>query len=63
VKGKDRNGKVIKIKADGLMAEALEHEIDHLDGRLYIDHVESEDRLHGVEHPVTPERGLIEPGR
>ena len=63
VKGKDRNGKVIKIKAEGLMAEALEHEIDHLDGRLYIDHVESEDRLHRVEHPVTPERGLIEPGR
>jgi len=63
VKGKDRNGKVIKIKAEGLMAEALEHEIDHLDGRLYIDHIESEDRLHRVEHPVTPERGLIEPGR
>ena len=63
VKGKDRNGKVIKIKAESLMAEALEHEIDHLDGRLYIDHVESEDRLHRVEHPVTPERGLIEPGR
>jgi peptide deformylase len=34
VKGKDRRGKEIKIKATGLMAEALEHEIDHLNGVL-----------------------------
>ena len=49
VKGKDRRGKAIRIKATGLMAEALEHEIDHLDGRLYIDYVEAADRLHKVE--------------
>jgi peptide deformylase len=48
VKGKDRNGKVIRIRAEGLMAEALEHEIDHLDGTLYIDHVESLERLHKI---------------
>jgi peptide deformylase len=63
VKGKDRRGKAIRIKATSLMAEALEHEIDHLNGRLYIDHIESADRLHKVEHQVTPERGTIEPGR
>jgi len=62
VRGKDRRGKVFKIKATGLMAEALEHEIDHLDGRLYIDHVESQERLHKVEHPATLERGTIDPG-
>lgn len=48
VKGLDRQGKAIRIKAEGLMAQALEHEIDHLDGKLYIDHVESEDKLYRV---------------
>ena len=46
VKGKDRQGKAVRIKATGLMAEAIEHEIDHLNGILYIDHVESPDKLH-----------------
>ncbi len=55
VKGLDRRGKKIKIKANGLMAEALEHEIDHLDGKLYIDHVANETRLHRVNHPLVPE--------
>jgi len=33
-------GKTIEIEADGLMARTLEHEIDHLDGVLFIDHIE-----------------------
>jgi len=49
VKGKDRWGKPSRIKASGLMAEALEHEIDHLNGMLYIDHVESPERFHEVD--------------
>jgi len=53
VKGKDRQGKAIRIKATGLMAEALEHEIDHLNGMLYIDHIESPGKLHKIEYPVT----------
>jgi len=53
VKGKDRHGKAVRIKAIGLMAEALEHEVDHLDGRLYIDHIGSADRLHKVGHPMS----------
>ena len=53
VRGKDRRGKIVKIKATGLMAEALEHEIDHLDGRLYIDRIENQENLHRVENPVT----------
>ena len=35
------------------MAEALEHEIDHLNGTLYIDHVESQDKIHKIEAPDT----------
>jgi len=49
VKGQDGKGRAIRIKATGLMAEALEHEIDHLNGILYIDHIESQDKLHEVE--------------
>ena len=55
VKGLDSTGKKIKVKANGLMAEALEHEIDHLNGILYIDHVTNQDKLHPVEHLAIPE--------
>jgi len=41
VKGRDRNGKETRIKADGLLAQCLQHEIDHLNGVLYIDHVDN----------------------
>ena len=49
VKGLDPNGKEIRIKANELLAEALEHEIDHLNGVLYIDHLESMDKLRKIE--------------
>ncbi len=49
VKGRDQNGKEIRIKADGLLAEALEHEIDHLNGVLYIDRLDSMDKLRKIE--------------
>jgi peptide deformylase len=37
VKGIDREGKEIEIEAAGLLARALQHEIDHLEGLLFID--------------------------
>jgi peptide deformylase len=37
VKGLDRHGKAIRIKAKDWLARVFQHEIDHLDGRLYID--------------------------
>lgn len=37
IKGQDRNGKSIRIKASDWLARVFQHEIDHLDGRLYID--------------------------
>jgi peptide deformylase len=48
-KGRDLSGKEIRIKAEGLLAQALEHEIDHLNGRLYVDHLESMDELRKIE--------------
>lgn len=37
VSGLDRDGKKIRLEGNGLFAQALQHEIDHLDGVLYID--------------------------
>lgn len=56
VKGLDQQGKEIRIKANGLMAQALEHEIDHLNGVLYIDHIEDEAKLYKIE----PEKNNVE---
>ena len=46
VKALDREGKEVRIKAtETLLAQALEHEIDHINGILYIDHLSSADEL------------------
>jgi peptide deformylase len=37
VRAQDRAGKSFEIEAEGLLAKALQHEIDHLNGLLYID--------------------------
>jgi peptide deformylase len=51
-KGLDRNGKQVRIKAkDDLLAQALEHEVDHINGTLYIDHLPSMDVLRKIEPP------------
>jgi len=39
VKGLDREGKPIEITGEGLLAVVLQHEIDHLNGVLFIDHI------------------------
>jgi len=48
-KGLDINGKEIRIKADGLLSQALEHELDHLDGVLYIDKLDSKESFHKIQ--------------
>jgi peptide deformylase len=48
-KGLDLKGKEIRIKGEGLLSQALEHEIDHLNGVLYIDKLESLDTLRKIE--------------
>jgi peptide deformylase len=48
-KGLDINGKNIRIKAEGLLSQALEHELDHLDGVLYIDKLENKDSLRKIQ--------------
>jgi peptide deformylase len=41
LKALDRHGNVFQLDAEGLMAQAIQHEIDHLDGKLYIDYLSS----------------------
>jgi peptide deformylase len=48
VKAQDRYGKQFRLKAEGFLAQALEQEIEHLDGILYIDHIESRENLFEV---------------
>mgnify|MGYP000592624634 CR=1 FL=1 len=37
----DRDNEIREFKADGIMATCIQHEIDHLDGVLFVDHVSS----------------------
>jgi peptide deformylase len=37
----DRHGQPFELEAEGLLAQAVQHEIDHLDGKLYLDHLSS----------------------
>jgi peptide deformylase len=50
-KGQDRRGKAVRVSADGLLAQALEHEIDHLNGTLYIDRLVDRDKLWKEQTP------------
>jgi peptide deformylase len=52
VKARDVRGRETKLNADELLAQVLEHEIDHLNGVLYIDHLESPEQLYKVEPEV-----------
>lgn len=45
VKAKDVNGKSIRVKAEGLLARVFLHEMDHLDGVLFVDRVESPEKI------------------
>lgn len=52
----DRDGKPYTLEADGLLARAIQHEIDHLDGVLFLDHLglmkrQSMLRKYKREHP------------
>jgi peptide deformylase len=49
VSGLDRDGEKIRLEGEGLFAQCLQHEIDHLKGQLYID------RAQNVREAVTEE--------
>jgi peptide deformylase len=49
VKGFDRKGREVRLKGKELLGQALEHEIDHLNGVLYTDHLAGEGKLYKIE--------------
>jgi peptide deformylase len=61
VKGQDMRGKPTRISADGLFAWALQHEIDHLDGILYLDRLDRPEDLREVRpDDSVEEEALVE---
>ena len=67
-----RDGKPYRLEAEGLLARAIQHEIDHLDGILFIDHLgalkrqllvarwKKEHRGEGVIKTIRPEHARPE---
>jgi len=49
LKGWDQNGKPLKIKAWGLLARVFQHEVDHLNGGLFIDKAKQVERVPTVK--------------
>ncbi|MGH7195476.1 MAG: peptide deformylase [Candidatus Saccharimonadales bacterium] len=41
IKAQDLNGKTFKIKAEGFLSRVLQHEIDHTNGIVFIDHIKN----------------------
>lgn len=39
VRAQDRNGKSFELQPDGLLAVCIQHELDHLNGKLFVDHI------------------------
>src|SRR5829696_49280 len=48
VVAQNRQGRKYKVAGSGLLGRALQHELDHLDGKLYIDYLDSMDDLISV---------------
>ncbi len=61
VKARNLKGKEVRIKATDLLAQTLEHELDHLNGVLYIDHLKDGETIH--KNKPTEEDGFIENGK
>ena len=57
-KGLDLKSRIVRLRAEGLLAHVLEHEIDHLNGILYFDHLKSHEEL--VEDEPTQEKPAAE---
>jgi peptide deformylase len=45
VVAQNRHGRKIKVSGQGLLSRAMQHELDHLQGKLYIDYLDSMDEL------------------
>ena len=63
VRALDENGDEIEIAGEDLLARVFQHEIDHLDGVLFIDHISEEDRKEALSILRGQALGLPVPAR
>ena len=49
VRGMDRDGKQVEFEANELLAVCIQHEIDHLDGKMFIDHLSGLKRTRALQ--------------
>jgi peptide deformylase len=59
VKGIDKTGKALELEAEGLLSTVLQHEIDHLDGKLFIDRVSDPSLIRPITKPEAAERDKV----
>ena len=62
VRALDREGKSFETELEGLLAVCVQHEIDHLDGKLFVDYL-SDLKRQRVRKKIEKERGLRAEGR
>lgn len=64
VRALNERGKKVKVKGEHWLARCLLHEVDHLNGVLYIDHIEDKSTIHAVSQTfeVEPDHDGDEPG-
>ena len=58
VKGRDRDGKEVRIRAGDWLARIFQHECDHLDGTLFLEKVHDKSKIHWVEPDDESEPGV-----
>jgi peptide deformylase len=62
VAAQDVTGKRLRVEGEGLLARVFQHEIDHLDGVLFIDHLSRADRKRAMREWRERDLGLETPG-
>ncbi|NLT73251.1 MAG: peptide deformylase [Chloroflexi bacterium] len=60
IKGQDEDGRAVRYSGDALLAQAFQHEYDHLDGVLYLDRLEDRDKIWVIEDESDDEEGDLE---
>ena len=65
VRALDRDGKPFELEADGLLAVCIQHEMDHLEGKLFVDYLSElkRSRIRKKLEKERRERGTAEAGR
>ncbi|MBX4201696.1 peptide deformylase [Candidatus Saccharibacteria bacterium] len=57
VRALDENGKPVRVRAEGFLARVFQHEIDHIDGKVFVDHLKDKP---GAFYKLTSD-GKLEP--